>query len=142
MPNITYKSCYYFLYYYPHKVCNFHMQVFQIQQKYHYSKPIKLQKFLMQWYNQQNLPIYKLEYCIIVCPKAVNGYCVTWLASTFFSFPTFATSENTLLIFSPPSRPALQKMTEKIFGVHCHAMKNKIANHSIQKDQNLENEKR
>ena len=25
MPNITYKSCYYLLYYYPQKVCNFHM---------------------------------------------------------------------------------------------------------------------
>ena len=71
---------------------------------------------------------------LLYVPKAVNGYCVAWLASTFFSFPTFAASENTLLIFSPPSRPALQKMTEKIFGVHCHAMKNKIANHSIQKD--------
>ena len=28
--------------YYPQKVCNFHMQVFQIRLKYHCSKPIKL----------------------------------------------------------------------------------------------------
>ena len=35
--------CYY---YYPQKVCNFHMQVFQIKLKYHWSKPIKLQKIL------------------------------------------------------------------------------------------------
>ena len=35
------------LYYYPQKVCNFHIQVFQIKLKYHYSKLIKLQKFLM-----------------------------------------------------------------------------------------------
>ena len=34
------------LYYYRQKVCNFHMQVFQIKVKYHCSKPIKLQKFL------------------------------------------------------------------------------------------------
>ena len=33
--------------YYPQKVCNFHMSVFQIKLKYHCSKPIKLQKFLM-----------------------------------------------------------------------------------------------
>ena len=39
------------LYYYPWKVCNFHMQVFQIKVKYHCSKPTKLQKFLMQQYN-------------------------------------------------------------------------------------------
>ena len=39
------------LYYYPQKVCNFHMYVFQIKLKYHCSKPIKLQKFLMQQYN-------------------------------------------------------------------------------------------
>ena len=43
------------LYYYPQKVCNFHMQVFQIKLKYHCSKPIKLQKFLMQQYNGGNL---------------------------------------------------------------------------------------
>ena len=36
------------LYYYPQKVCNFHMQVFQIKLKYHWSKPIKLQKFVMK----------------------------------------------------------------------------------------------
>ena len=29
-----------------------------------------------------------------------------------------------------------------ILGLHCHAMKNKKANHSIEKDQNLGNEKR
>ena len=39
------------LYYYPQKVCNFHMQVFQIKLKYHYSQPIELQKFFMQQYN-------------------------------------------------------------------------------------------
>ena len=39
------------LYYYPQKACNFHMQVFQIKLKYHCSKPIKLQKFLMQQYD-------------------------------------------------------------------------------------------
>ena len=57
MPNITYKindaiNC---LYYYPQKVCNFHKQVFQIKLKYHCCKPIKLQKFLMQQYNNENL---------------------------------------------------------------------------------------
>ena len=41
----------FFLYYYPQKVCNFHMQVFQIKLKYLCSKPIKLQKFLTQKYN-------------------------------------------------------------------------------------------
>ena len=35
------------LYYYPQKVCYFHIWVFQIMLKYHCSKPIKLQKFLM-----------------------------------------------------------------------------------------------
>ena len=35
------------LYYYPQKVCNFHMNAFQIKLKYHCSKPIRLQKFLM-----------------------------------------------------------------------------------------------
>ena len=43
------------LYYYPQMVCNFHMQVFQIKLKYPCSKPIKLQKFLMQQYNEQKL---------------------------------------------------------------------------------------
>ena len=38
------------LYFYPQKVCNFHMpvlEVFQIKLKYRCSKAIKLQKFLM-----------------------------------------------------------------------------------------------
>ena len=35
------------LYYYQQKVCNFLMQVFQIKLKYHCSKPIKLQKFVL-----------------------------------------------------------------------------------------------
>ena len=43
------------LYYFPQKVCNFHMQVFQIKLKYHCSKPIKLQKFLMQQDNIYNV---------------------------------------------------------------------------------------
>ena len=38
------------LYYYLPRVCNFYIQVFQIKLKYHRSKPIKLQKFLMQYY--------------------------------------------------------------------------------------------
>ena len=38
------------LYYYPLKVCNFHMQIFQVKQKYYCSELIKLQKFLMQQY--------------------------------------------------------------------------------------------
>ena len=42
------------LYYYPQKVCNFHMYVFQIKLKYNCSKPIKLQKFLMWYYNYSN----------------------------------------------------------------------------------------
>ena len=42
------------LYYYPQKVCNFPMQVFQIKLKCHCSKPIKLQKFLMQQYQKIN----------------------------------------------------------------------------------------
>ena len=36
------------LHYYPQKVCNFHMQVFQITLTCHCSKPIIMQKFLMQ----------------------------------------------------------------------------------------------
>ena len=55
MPNITtYKSCYHAticLCYCPQKVCNFLMKVFQIKLKYHCSKSIKLQKFLMQQYH-------------------------------------------------------------------------------------------
>ena len=54
MPNITTNHAIICLYYYPQKVCNFHMQVFQIQLKYHCSKPIKLQKFPMQQYKRQN----------------------------------------------------------------------------------------
>ena len=42
------------LYYYALKVCNFHMQVFRIKLKYNCSKPIKLQKFLMQQFNIRN----------------------------------------------------------------------------------------
>ena len=42
------------LYNYPQKVCNFPMQVFQIKLKCHCSKPIKLQKFLMQQYKKIN----------------------------------------------------------------------------------------
>ena len=42
------------LYYCPQKVCNFHVQLFQIKLKYHCSKPIKLQKFLMQQYSCWN----------------------------------------------------------------------------------------
>ena len=42
------------LHYFPQKVCNFHMQVFQIKLKYHCSKPIKLQKFLTQKYQFRN----------------------------------------------------------------------------------------
>ena len=33
------------LYYYPRKVCNFHMWVFQMKLEYHFSKPTKLQNF-------------------------------------------------------------------------------------------------
>ena len=40
--------------YYPQKFRNFHMQEFQIKLKYHCSKPIKLQKFLMYWYKPGN----------------------------------------------------------------------------------------
>ena len=47
MPNITYKSCYYLYILLPAKGCNFHIKAFQIKLKYHYSKPIKSQKFLM-----------------------------------------------------------------------------------------------
>ena len=47
MPNITYKSCYYLFILLPKKVCNFHVKVFKIKLKYHCSKPIILQKFLM-----------------------------------------------------------------------------------------------
>ena len=47
------------LYYYAHKVCNFHMWVFQINLKYHCSKPIKLQKFLMYWYNIRNVLLFQ-----------------------------------------------------------------------------------
>ena len=50
MPNITYSHAIICLYYYPRKVCNLYMQVFQIKLKYHCSEPIKLQKFLVQLY--------------------------------------------------------------------------------------------
>ena len=40
------------------KVCNVDMQVFQIKLKYHCSKPINLQKFLMQQYNYKNVRVY------------------------------------------------------------------------------------
>ena len=43
------------LYYSPQKVCNFHMYLFQIKLKYDCSKPMKLQKFLMWWYNKKNV---------------------------------------------------------------------------------------
>ena len=46
--NITTNHAIFGLYYYPQKVCNFHISVFQIKLKYHCSKPNKLQKFLMQ----------------------------------------------------------------------------------------------
>ena len=51
MQNITYKSCCYLFILLPAKVCNFHMQVFQIKLKNHCSNPMKLQKFLMLQYN-------------------------------------------------------------------------------------------
>ena len=35
------------LYYFPQTICNFQMYVFQINLKYHFSEPIKLQIFLM-----------------------------------------------------------------------------------------------
>ena len=37
------------LYYYPQKVCNFHIYVFQIKMKNHCYNPIKLQKFLIYY---------------------------------------------------------------------------------------------
>ena len=60
MPNITYKSSYYLSILLPAKGCNFHMQVFQITLKYNCSKPIKLQKFLMQQYNLLKIPMKQL----------------------------------------------------------------------------------
>ena len=45
MPNHA-KIC---LYYYPQKIGNFHIYVFQIKVKYHCYKPIKLQKFLIYY---------------------------------------------------------------------------------------------
>ena len=62
MSNITYKSSVICLYYYLQKVCNFHMKVFQIKLKYHCSKPIRLQKFLVQQYNRK----YHLKRYIII----------------------------------------------------------------------------
>ena len=54
MPSITTNHAFICLYYYLQRFCNFHKQIFQIQLKCHCSKPIKLQKFLMQWYNERN----------------------------------------------------------------------------------------
>ena len=65
MPNTTYKSCYYLFILLPAKGCNFHMQVFQIKLKYHCSKPIKLQKFLVQQYNRK----YHLKRYIITSSR-------------------------------------------------------------------------
>ena len=42
-----YHEWYFEIYYYPQKVCSFHTKVFQIKLKYHCSKSLKLQKFLM-----------------------------------------------------------------------------------------------
>ena len=42
------------LYYCLKKICNFHMQVFQINLKYHCFEPIKLQKFLIKQYKGFN----------------------------------------------------------------------------------------
>ena len=57
------------LYYYPQKACNFHMQVFQIRLKYHCSKPIKLQKFLMQQYNSSKSCYLKAREIIRIWTK-------------------------------------------------------------------------
>ena len=61
MPNNTYKSCYYLFILLPARFCNFQMQVFQIKLKYYCSKPMKLQKFLMQQ-------------CNSLCTRAVHGF--------------------------------------------------------------------
>ena len=41
-----------------------------------------------------------------------------------------------------PEQCSLRRMFGTIGGFHCHAIKNKIANHSIQKVQNLGNKRR
>ena len=45
---------------------------------------------------------------------------------------------------TPEQKEVSREKSDKwcILGLHCHAMKNKNANHSIQKDYNLGNEKR
>ena len=63
MPNITTDHAIICLYCYPQKVCNFHMWVFQINLKYHGSKPIKLQKILM----------YKSSYPLPLIPLTVRA---------------------------------------------------------------------
>ena len=68
------------LYYYPHRVCNFHMQIFQIKLKYHCSKPSKLQKFPMQQYNplntlQVSLNTISWSLCYPRLPDGFNVLC-------------------------------------------------------------------
>ena len=76
--NTTYKSCCYL--FILQKFCNFHMQVFQIKLKYHCSKPIKLQKFLMQQYNKV---IFSNNACIASSTMEPHdmylGHCRKWL---------------------------------------------------------------
>ena len=87
MPNITTNHAIICLYYYPQKVCNFHMQVFQINLKYHCSKPIKLQTFLMKQYNVENksfhavfVPLLRSYQILIVPPSSKLSSHVVFLS--------------------------------------------------------------
>ena len=85
MLNITDKSCYSWLYQSTRKwFVIFTLQVFQIKLKNHCSKPIKLQKFLMQQYKLCNLldphaknPNYTFE---------VRACAVNFSSLIFFAF--------------------------------------------------------
>ena len=89
MPNITYKYAIICLYRYPQTVCNFHMLVFQIKLKYHYSKPIKLQKFLII----KNTAPIRLRSHLHPCERGrVQNGALSTLWVQKFSFVHFAPS--------------------------------------------------
>ena len=68
MPNITYKSCFYYLFiHYPQKGCNFHMQVFQIKLKYHCQSNCKNSHVVQ--YNKSNGTCNSITACGISYKK-------------------------------------------------------------------------
>ena len=81
--------------YYPQKFCNFHMHEFQIKLKYHWSKPIKLQKFLMYWYKPGRINATaagcKITYlkCFILTHVTVLRLEGIWTSASFWLWPFY-----------------------------------------------------